>query len=113
MHDCLFCKIARGNVPSEILYQDDEIIAIKDIAPKAPFHALIIPRAHVESAAQLTPDEGAVLGGIFALAARLVREAGYSDGYRVVTNVGAHGGQSVAHLHFHVLAGRQLAWPPG
>ena len=113
MQDCLFCKIAKGDIPSEILYEDDLITAFKDVDPKAPFHALIIPKHHVESAAQLTEDEGTLLGRVFATAARLVKQAGYTNGYRVVTNVGPDGGQSVQHLHFHVLAGRQLGWPPG
>ncbi len=111
--DCLFCKIGKGEIPSDILYQDDELVAFRDIDPKAPLHLLIVPKAHIESAAVLTEDEGAMLGRAFALAARLCAEEGYTNGYRVVTNVGKEGGQSVGHLHFHVLAGRRLEWPPG
>lgn len=111
--DCLFCKIAKKEIPSDLLYEDSELMAFKDIDPKAPFHILIIPKAHIKSAKQLTEDEGCMLGRAFSIAGRLCEEAGYQDGYRVVTNIGQHGGQSVPHLHFHVLAGRQLEWPPG
>lgn len=113
MRDCLFCKIAKGEVETIFLHEDDELMAFKDIDPKAPFHVLIVPKAHIESAALITEDEGVMLGHVFSLATRLVREAGYNDGFRVVTNAGKDAGQSVPHLHFHVLAGRQLAWPPG
>lgn len=113
MNDCLFCRIAKGELDTLFLYEDAELMAFKDIDPKAPFHILIVPKAHIESATQLTEDEGPLLGRVFALAARLCGEAGCKNGYRVVTNVGAEGGQSVPHLHFHVLAGRQLGWPPG
>lgn len=113
MRDCLFCQIAKGEAKTIFLYEDNELMAFNDINPKAPFHALIVPKAHIESAALLTEDEGTMLGHVFSLAARLVREAGYGEGYRVVTNISKDGGQSVPHLHFHVLAGRQMAWPPG
>ncbi len=113
MQDCLFCKIAKKEIPVEPLYEDADILAFKDIEPKAPFHVLVIPKSHFESAAHLTEDEGAMLGRMFAVAARLVQQAGYGEGYRVVTNVGRDGGQSVPHLHFHILAGRQMGWPPG
>lgn len=113
MRECLFCQIAKGEIPSDFLYQDDELMAFYDIDPQAPFHVLIVPKAHIQSALTLTEDEGCMLGRVFALAARLCAQAGYANGYRVVTNVGADGGQSVGHLHFHVLAGRQMAWPPG
>ena len=113
MHDCLFCKIARGEVPSDTLYEDDEMIAFRDIAPQAPFHILLVPKAHITSAEVLTEDEGPLLGRMFSVAAQLCAKAGHSNGYRIVTNVGAEAGQSVLHLHFHVLAGRPMAWPPG
>lgn len=113
MADCLFCKIAKKEISTDFLYEDDELIAFRDIDPQAPFHILIVPKAHIHSAVQLTEDEGCMLGRAFALAAHLCAAAGHRDGYRVVTNVGEKGGQSVPHLHFHVLAGRQLGWPPG
>ena len=100
MDDCLFCKIAAGQIPSNKLYEDDTLLAFYDIDPQAPVHFLVIPKQHIESAAKLTEADAALLG---------VDESGY----RVVTNVGADGGQSVKHLHFHVLAKRSLAWPPG
>ncbi|MGD9560327.1 MAG: HIT domain-containing protein [Oscillospiraceae bacterium] len=96
-----------------ILFEDDDVVAFRDIDPKAPFHVLIVPKAHIASAGQLTQDEGPLLGKVFSLAASLVAADGYTNGYRVVTNVGEDGGQSIGHLHFHVLAGRPLAWPPG
>lgn len=114
MRECLFCQIAKHEVPTIFLYEDDELMAFRDIDPQAPFHILVVPKAHVQSARALTEDEGCMLGRAFALAGRLAAEAGYADGgYRVVTNVGEDGGQSVPHLHFHVLAGRKMEWPPG
>lgn len=113
MDDCLFCKICRGEIPSDVLYQDEDILVFRDIDPQAPVHFLVVPKAHIESAAQLAEADGALLGKVFAVAGRLCAQLGVQDGYRVVTNVGKHGGQSVPHLHFHVLGGRQLAWPPG
>lgn len=111
--DCLFCKIAKKQTDTIFLYEDDDLVVFKDIDPQAPFHILIVTKAHVESAALLTEDEGYILGRVFNLAARFTAEAGYTDGYRVVTNVGPAGGQTLPHLHFHVLAGRNMGWPPG
>ena len=106
MADCLFCKIAAGDIPSNKLFEDDQLLAFYDIDPQAPVHFLVIPKKHIDSAA--------VLGHIYAVIAQLAARLGIAEnGYRVVTNVGADGGQSVKHLHFHVLAGRSLAWPPG
>lgn len=113
MGKCLFCEICSKNIPADILYEDDELIAFRDIDPQAEFHILLVPKAHIESAASLTPSHGALAGRVFQLAAQLVQQAGYTNGYRVVTNIGADGGQTVQHLHFHVLAGRQFMWPPG
>jgi histidine triad (HIT) family protein len=95
------------------LYEDGDLVAFADIAPQAPFHVLVVPKRHITDAAGLVAADGPLLGKVFEVAARLVKEAGYEEGYRVVTNVGKHGQQSVPHLHFHVLAGRQMAWPPG
>ena len=111
--DCLFCKIAAGEIPSKKLFEDDTLLAFYDIDPQAPVHFLVIPKAHIASPADITPENSAVVAHIFAVIARLARELGLEKGYRVVTNCGADGGQSVPHLHFHVLAGRSLAWPPG
>ena len=113
MDDCLFCKIAAGQIPANKLFEDEQILAFYDIDPQAPVHFLVIPKKHSPSAACLTEQEGALLAHIYAVIARLCRELGCENGYRVVTNVGADGGQSVPHLHFHVLAKRSLAWPPG
>ena len=114
MADCLFCKIAAGDIPSNKLIEDDQLLAFYDIDPQAPVHFLVIPKKHIDSAAVLTEDDAALLGHIYAVIAQLAARLGIAEnGYRVVTNVGADGGQSVKHLHFHVLAGRSLAWPPG
>lgn len=113
MEDCLFCKIAAGEIPSNKLYEDDTLLAFYDIDPQAPVHFLVIPKRHIASAAALTEDDAALLGHIYAVIAQLCRKLGVDEsGYRVVTNVGEDGGQSVKHLHFHVLAKRSLAWPP-
>lgn len=109
--DCLFCGIASKQVPSRIVYEDGEVIAFEDVAPVAPFHVLVIPKRHVASLAEA---DAALAGKLAATAAKLAADAGHRErGYRVVTNVGASAGQSVAHIHFHVLAGRGLGWPPG
>lgn len=113
MEDCLFCSIAAGKIPSTKLYEDEDVVAFQDIDPKAPVHFLVVPKAHIQSAEQLTEENAALLAKVFTVAARVCREQGIANGYRVVTNVGEDGGQSVPHLHFHVLAGRILAWPPG
>ena len=114
MADCLFCKIAAGDISSNKLFEDDQLLAFYDIDPQAPVHFLVIPKKHIDSAAVLTEDDAALLGHIYAVIAQLAARLGIAEnGYRVVTNVGADGGQSVKHLHFHVLAGRSLAWPPG
>jgi histidine triad (HIT) family protein len=112
--NCLFCRIVRGEVPADFLHQDDLVLAFRDINPKAPTHVLIIPRDHIDSAADLTDDDGPMLGRMFSVAAKLAREAGISDrGFRLVSNSGAAAGQSVDHLHFHLLGGRSMSWPPG
>jgi len=114
MDDCLFCKIAKGEIPSKKLFEDETLLAFYDIDPQAPVHFLVIPKKHIDSAAALTEADAALLGHVYAIIADLCRQLGVAEsGYRVVTNVGADGGQSVGHLHFHVLAKRSLAWPPG
>ena len=114
MEDCLFCKIAAGQIPSNKLYEDETLLAFYDIDPQAPVHFLVIPKRHIASAAALTEEDAALLGHVFVVIAAQCKKLGIAEnGYRVVTNVGRDGGQSVGHLHFHVLAGRSLAWPPG
>ena len=112
--DCLFCKIVAGEIPSTQVHADDLVIAFRDIAPRAPTHILIVPREHIRSAAELTEAHGPLLGRIFAIAADIARREGIVDsGYRLVSNVGRWGGQTVDHLHFHLMGGRAFTWPPG
>lgn len=111
---CLFCRIAAGEVPSTLVHDDDLVIAIRDIAPRAPTHILLIPRRHISSAADLAESDGPLLGRLFSVAADLARSEGIADaGYRLVSNVGRWGGQSVDHLHVHLMGGRSFDWPPG
>lgn len=111
MADCIFCKIAAHEAPATIVHEDEDVVAFEDLGHRAPLHVLVIPRRHVASLAEA---DAATAGKVAAAAARVAREAGYAErGYRVVTNVGPDAGQSVPHLHFHVLAGRPLGWPPG
>lgn len=112
--DCLFCRIAAGEIPARLAHEDDLVVAFHDIVPKAPTHVLVIPREHIGSAADLDETRGPLLGRMFAVAAQVARDEGLAErGYRVVTNVGDDAGQSVHHLHLHLLGGRSLAWPPG
>jgi histidine triad (HIT) family protein len=112
--DCLFCRIVAGEVPSTKVEEDDRVLAIRDINPQAPTHILLISKTHIASAQELGKTDGALLGDFYAMSADLAdREGIASTGYRVVTNVGRDGGQSVDHLHFHLLGGRRFAWPPG
>ncbi len=112
MNDCLFCKIIAGDVPSKKVYEDELCYAFYDIDPQAPTHFLVIPKAHIPSVSAVDADNQAVVGHIFAVIAKLAGELGL-DSYRVVSNIGEQAGQSVFHLHFHVLAGRDMTWPPG
>ncbi len=114
MENCLFCKIASGQIPGDIVYQDEDVVAFKDIKPQAPVHILLISRRHIPSMADVTPEDGPLLGILFSVAAKLAHKLGVDEGgYRVVTNVGLDAGQSVFHLHFHLLGGRKFSWPPG
>ena len=111
---CLFCRIVADEIPSTRVAEDDLAIAIRDIAPRAPTHVLVMPREHVASAADLTEADAPLSGRLLAMAARIARDEGIADGgYRIVTNIGAWGGQSVDHLHFHLMGGRPFSWPPG
>ena len=111
--DCLFCKIAAGEIPSKKIYEDDVMFAFYDIDPKAPVHFLVIPKEHIASVSEVNGENSKVVAQIFERIALLAKALGLEGGYRVVTNCGQDAGQSVNHLHFHVLAGRELAWPPG
>jgi len=113
MSDCLFCKIVAGDIPSEKLYEDDDVIAFRDVNPQAPLHALVIPRKHVASLDDAEAGDGELLGKILLVARQLAAENGAGGGYRIVNNCGASAGQSVFHIHFHLLGGRSLGWPPG
>jgi histidine triad (HIT) family protein len=112
MDDCLFCKIIAGEVPSNKVYEDELCYAFYDIDPQAPTHFLVIPKAHIPSVSAVTEDNQAVVGHIFTVIAKLTKQLGL-DSYRVVSNIGEQAGQSVLHLHFHVLSGRDMTWPPG
>lgn len=112
--DCLFCRIVAGELPATRVHEDDTVIAIHDIAPRAPTHILLMPTSHIASAADLTRDDDALVGQLLSVAGKLARELGIAEqGYRIVTNVGTWGGQSVDHLHFHLMGGRPFDWPPG
>ena len=112
MSDCLFCKIAAGEIPSNKVYEDELCYAFYDIAPQAPTHFLVIPKAHISSVSAVTAENSAVVAHIFEVIAKLTKELGLTS-YRVVSNIGEQAGQSVFHLHFHVLPGRDMTWPPG
>ena len=112
--DCPFCRIVAGEIPSTRLHDDELVIAIRDIAPRAPTHILLLPRRHIGSAADLVESDGPMLGRLFAVAAELARSEGIADdGYRLISNVGRWGGQTVDHLHVHLMGGRSFSWPPG
>src|SRR5438128_1725357 len=111
MSDCLFCKIVEGKIPSESVHSDDLCYAFNDISPKAPVHVLIVPRRHIPSVAEL--DDAALCGHLVMTAASIAKKLGIDDGYRLVSNRGEKAGQSVFHLHWHLLGGRPMHWPPG
>ncbi len=112
--DCIFCSIAEKKIPSTIVYEDENFLAFKDINPEAPVHILVIPKKHIKSVDHVQEEDLAVLNKIYFVIQKITKEQGISEtGYRVVTNVGGDGGQTVDHLHFHILGGRNLQWPPG
>ena len=114
MSDCLFCAIAAGDIPADLVHADDEIVAFRDITPQAPVHVLVIPRAHHANAAALAAADAALAGRLLEVAGTIAAQEGIADsGYRLVTNTGEGAGQSVHHVHVHVLGGRDLTWPPG
>lgn len=114
MSDCIFCKIIAGEIPARKVFEDDLVVAIEDIAPKAPLHLLLMPKQHFSNCLDMTELDEAVVGHLFRVAGQLARERGLSEGgFRLVQNNGADAGQTVFHLHIHLLAGRELQWPPG
>ncbi len=116
MSDCLFCRIATGARPTPLIWSDDEFVAFRDIDPRAPVHVLVVPRRHLDSVVALAAEDAAYAGRFLRAAVAVARQEGVVDpeqGFRVVMNTGPEGGQSVAHLHAHLLGGRKLAWPPG
>lgn len=113
MDNCIFCKIINKEIPSDIVYEDDKILAFNDVNPQAPVHLLFIPKKHIKSIDQLEEKDIDLIGHIYYAISRLSEELGLEKGYRVVVNTGQDGGQTVGHLHFHLLAGRSLQWPPG
>jgi histidine triad (HIT) family protein len=110
---CLFCRIVAGEIPSDKLHESDSILAFRDVDPKAPTHVLLIPKEHIRDLTEVTNDQGDVLADLVQAAAHLADTEGLENGWRLVANVGPDAGQSVLHLHFHLLGGRQLGWPPG
>ena len=114
MSDCLFCKIGSGQIPAKVVLQDDEILAFEDVNPQAPVHVLVIPKRHLPGLNEAKADAKALLGRLFEVATQVAEKKGIAEsGYRVVANTGRNGGQTVFHLHLHVLGGRQMTWPPG
>ena len=114
MSDCLFCKIVKREIPASIVYEDDQIAAFNDINPQAPLHALVVPRRHIPTLNAVTPADDALIGAMARCGAKVAADRGYADhGFRLVLNTNADAGQSVFHIHLHVLAGRRLNWPPG
>lgn len=114
MNDCIFCKIAEKKIPSKIVYEDDRTVAFEDVNPQAPVHVLVVPKRHVQSIAELEATDATLLGHLMLTSATIARQKGIADsGYRLVLNTGKNGGQTVFHLHLHLLGGRPMHWPPG
>ena len=111
--DCLFCRIIAGEIPATKVHEDELVVAIRDVNPQAPTHLLVLPVRHLASAADLTEADGPLLGHLFAVAADIARREQLDGGWRLVANVGPDGGQTVDHLHLHLLGGRRMTWPPG
>jgi histidine triad (HIT) family protein len=111
--DCVFCKIAKGEIPSKKAYEDEKVLAFYDLQPQAPVHILIIPKEHISSVTEITPENSSIVAHIYEVAAKLAAEKHLNSGFRIVCNAGKDGGQTVPHLHFHLLGGRSMKWPPG
>lgn len=114
MSDCIFCKIANGEIPADMVYQDDDVIAFRDLNPQAPLHVLIIPRKHIATTNDIQPEDAELMGKLYLVAKQIAQDEGVAeDGYRCVINCNRHGGQAVYHIHLHLLGKRQMGWPPG
>ncbi len=114
MTECIFCKIAGGEIPAELVHQDDEVLAFRDINPQAPVHVLIVPKRHIATLNDVTPKDAGLIGKLYLVARQLANEMGVADkGYRTLINCNMDGGQDVFHIHLHLLAGRRMGWPPG
>ena len=114
MDSCIFCKIIKGEIPCDKVFEDDTVLAFKDINPEAPVHLIVIPKKHIKSLNEISEEDSKILSHIFKVSKEIAKEAGITEeGYRVVNNCGSNGGQTVPHLHFHILGGRKLIWPPG
>lgn len=113
MENCIFCKIISGNIPSDIIYRDNKVIVFKDLNPQAPIHLLIVPIEHIKSAKEINEHNADIIGHVFNVANKLPKDIDLEKGYRIVNNCDSFGGQTVDHIHFHLLAGRQMLWPPG
>lgn len=112
--ECLFCKIIAGDIPAVFHYQDSQLVVFKDIDPQAPEHFLMVPRKHLRTTLDITPDDHQLIGHVYQVAGQVAKDLGFAgDGFRIVNNCNEAGGQSVWHLHFHLLGGRQMIWPPG
>lgn len=111
--DCLFCKIIAGEIPSKKVYEDDKVYAFLDIEPQAPFHAIVVPKRHIKSAAEINAENSGEIAAVFSAISKIAENENLENGFRVVNNCGTDGGQTVGHIHFHLLARRNLAWPPG
>lgn len=113
MTNCLFCNIIKGEIPSTLIYEDERVLAFNDINPQAPVHFLVIPKEHIESMDHINPDNKELMGHILFIASKIAKDMGLDKGYRIVNNCGRDGGQTVNHIHFHVLGKRNMSWPPG
>lgn len=114
MDNCLFCKMASGEIKPDVIYEDDQVLAFRDINPQAPTHALVIPRRHISTLNDLQADDAALMGKLFLVAKNIAQQEGIADtGYRTLVNCNADGGQEVFHIHLHVMGGRRMTWPPG
>ncbi len=111
--DCVFCKIISGDIPSTKVYEDEWVVAFKDLEPQAPVHVLIVPKEHIASAAEITAENSFLIAKVFEAAAKIAKEMDLRDGFRIVNNCGEKAGQSVMHIHFHMMAGREFTWPAG
>jgi histidine triad (HIT) family protein len=111
--DCIFCKIANREIPATLAYEDETAVAFADLNPQAPVHVLVVPRKHIPSLAEIGDSDADLLGHLCLVTAKLAKQAGLADGYRTVLNTGENGGQTVMHLHIHLLGGRAMHWPPG